>query len=358
METIQTLSEYPSSDNQTSLTPSARQSQNGPATVPWYRTKLNGRIHRELHSRSDAKGWVQSGGYLALVIFTGGLSGVLAYWQMWGWFVVALFFHGTVSAFMINAVHELTHGTVFKTRFWNLFFARLFSWLSWMNHEVFTESHARHHRYTLHVPDDLEVVLPIKVVVRDFFLKGFIHPQGLFYVIRENVRLALGQYRGEWKNKLFPEKSLERQIPTNWSRIVLACHSLVLLISTVTGGWWFFVIVSMTPLYGSWFFFLMNNTQHIGLQDHVSDFRLCCRTFTVHPFLEFLYWHMNYHTEHHMYAAVPCYNLGKLHQAILHEMPPVCHGLLQTWIEIAYIQRRQKENPGYQHIYLLPSSAE
>ncbi|MGY8902743.1 MAG: fatty acid desaturase, partial [Flavobacteriales bacterium] len=30
----------------------------------------------------------------------------------------------------------------------------------------------------------------------------------------------------------------------------------------------------------------------------------------------FLYWHMNWHTEHHLYAGVPCYNLKKLHQAV------------------------------------------
>ena len=39
--------------------------------------------------------------------------------------------------------------------------------------------------------------------------------------------------------------------------------------------------------------------------------------------VRFLYWHMNYHIEHHMYAAVPCYRLGRLHRAIRHELPPL-----------------------------------
>lgn len=43
--------------------------------------------------------------------------------------------------------------------------------------------------------------------------------------------------------------------------------------------------------------------QHAGLSDNVPDFRLCCRTMILNPFFRFLYWHMNYHTEHHMYAA-------------------------------------------------------
>ena len=44
-----------------------------------------------------------------------------------------------------------------------------------------------------------------------------------------------------------------------------------------------------------------------GLQDYVPDFRLCYRRFLVNPVVRFLYWHMNFHIEHHMYAAVPCY---------------------------------------------------
>ena len=31
---------------------------------------------------------------------------------------------------------------------------------------------------------------------------------------------------------------------------------------------------------------------------------------------QFFYWNMNYHVEHHMYAAVPYYNLPKLRKAI------------------------------------------
>jgi fatty acid desaturase len=74
----------------------------------------------------------------------------------------------------------------------------------------------------------------------------------------------------------------------------------------------------------------------------------------VNPVVQFLYWHMNYHTEHHMYAAVPCYNLGALHRAIAHELPPCPRGLRATWEEIAAILRIQSANPAYQHVALLP----
>jgi fatty acid desaturase len=63
---------------------------------------------------------------------------------------------------------------------------------------------------------------------------------------------------------------------------------------------------------------------------------------------------MNYHTEHHMYAAVPCYNLGQLHRLIKHEMPHCPKGLRETWAQIVEIQERQEHDPVYQHVAKLP----
>ncbi len=64
--------------------------------------------------------------------------------------------------------------------------------------------------------------------------------------------------------------------------------------------------VRSARFYGLWRHWLCNNTRHIGLQDNVPDLRLCCRTIRLNPLVQFLYFHMNYHTEHHMYASVPC----------------------------------------------------
>jgi fatty acid desaturase len=176
-----------------------------------------------------------------------------------------------------------------------------------------------------------------------------------------NWRIAHGRFEGEWENVLFPADQPEKAAPIiRWSRYVLIGHSLIYLLAVACGVLfnpvWFLVpvLTSYTPHYGTWLLFLCNNTQHIGLQDKVPDFRLCCRTFTVNPLVQFLYWHMNYHIEHHMYAAVPCYNLGKLHRAIKHELPPTPHGLIATWKEIAEIQRKQAADPTYQHVAPLP----
>lgn len=60
----------------------------------------------------------------------------------------------------------------------------------------------------------------------------------------------------------------------------------------------------------------MGATQHCGLTGNIPDFRKSVRTITLNPVAEWLYWHMNWHTEHHMFAGVPCYNLAALHYAV------------------------------------------
>ena len=100
--------------------------------VDWYRCRTRPGLLRELSRRSDAQGWFQAGGHLALFIITGSL--VFYSWsgELWLAFLLALFCHGTVTTFFRGvAPHELGHGTVFKTKWLNKFFMYLFSfdWL-------------------------------------------------------------------------------------------------------------------------------------------------------------------------------------------------------------------------------------
>ncbi|MCE9615876.1 MAG: fatty acid desaturase [Lentisphaerae bacterium] len=331
--------------------------------VPWYRTPLAPEVMDHLHSRSDFLGALQTLTYLAMVLATG-TSAFLALGHL-PWYGVAglVFLHGMCCSFMINAVHELGHRTVFKTNALNDVFVRLFAFIGWINFDVFRASHARHHRYTLHPPDDLEVTLPIKIMVKHFFQQGLINPRGLIYAVKDALRIARGKFAGPWELTFLPESEPElRRLPIRWARTMLAGHAAILLASvalalTVSPRFWLLpVLTSMAPFYGAWLFFLCNNTQHVGLQDKVNDFRLCCRTFTLNPVVRVLYWHMNFHTEHHMYPAVPCYRLATLHRLIKHELPPCPRGIVATWLEIAAILKRQKTDPTYQHIAPLPTS--
>lgn len=329
-----------------------------PAVITWYRTRLQPDVMKALHRRSDLRGLIQTVGYLGILAATGALSLYAGFHWPW-WVTVALIFlNGMGYAFLINGVHELGHGTVFKTKALNEFFVRVLSFLGWINFPMFQTSHMRHHRYTLHPPDDLEVVLPIRVLVKHFFLQGFVNPQGAWWTLKYTVRVARGKFQGEWENTLYPEENAGgRRAAIQWACTLLLGHGLIVAASISFQLWLVPVVITLAPFYGGWLFFLCNNTQHIGLQDNVADFRLCCRTFTLNPVVRFLYWQMNYHIEHHMYAAVPCYNLGRLHEAIKHDLAPCPRGLVATWLEIAAIQRKQAADPSYQYIPPVPNPA-
>jgi fatty acid desaturase len=92
---------------------------------------------------------------------------------------------------------------------------------------------------------------------------------------------------------------------------------------------------------------------HVGLRDNVPDFRLCVRTIKLDPVSHFLYWRMNYHIEHHMYAAVPCYRLRRLHRILASDMP-VPRSMVGAWREMRQTWRRQQVEPGYQFDTPLP----
>lgn len=346
--------------------PSVQERESSPAPkkgrqIRWYRTPIDKELLRQLSTRSDLRGAVQTLGYLCIYAATAGAS--LYSFGHIGWWVTALltFLHGMVAAFMINGVHELGHGTVFRTKRLNEWFCGLLAFLGWINHRMFAASHSRHHAYTLHPPDDLEVVLPVKLAVKHFFLWGFVNPLGLWHALRDTLRIARGRMKGQWELTLFPEGDWEkRRGPMNWARLLLAGHAGIVVLSVVLGFlvssvWWYVpVVVTLAPFYGGWLFFLCNNTQHIGLADNVPDFRLCCRTFTLNPVLRVLYWQMNFHTEHHMYPTVPCYHLPRLHAAVKSDLPPCPRGLLQTWREIAAILEKQKADPKYQYVAIIP----
>jgi len=323
--------------------------------VTWYRTPLDKKVLMELHERSDRHGLIQTVGYLAILVTTAATALYAAgHWPVWVT-VLLVFLHGMVSSFFINGVHELGHGTVFRTKSLNPFFEHVLAFFGWINCEMFDVSHVRHHQYTLHPPDDLEVVLPIRIMIWNFFTQGFVNPVGLYNTVKDTIRIARGKFKGNWELTIFPESDpKKRRRPVLWARTILIGHGLIIAVSIYFKWWLVPVLTTLAPFFGAWLFFLCNNTQHIGLQDNVTDFRLCCRTFTLNPVVRFLYWQMNYHTEHHMYAAVPCYKLDKLHRLIKHDLPPCPRGIVATWLEIAAIQKIQKTNPSYQHVAPLP----
>jgi len=330
---------------------------------------------RELSMRSDLQGWFQAGGHLALFSLTGALVYLLWANQYWLGFFIALFAHGTVGSFFVGvAPHELGHGTVFRTKWLNKAFMYLFSLLSWWDPYDYASSHTYHHRYTLHPEGDRENLLPLHPSVgKTFLLQLFtinIFTQrgrtfgkgGLISTMLVTIKGAFGlvpsddKSINEWLTALHADQPAQHRKSIWWSRALLLFHGSVLIVSLITGLWVLPLILTFFPFIANWLAYFVGLTQHCGLRENLPDFRKSVRSVTLNPLVEFLYWRMNWHTEHHMYAGVPCYNLKKLHREIAHDMPAP-RTLWGAWKEMLETWRRQQVEPGYQFDTPLPPTA-
>ena len=114
----------------------------------------------------------------------------------------------------------------------------------------------------------------------------------------------------------------------------------------ITEFWVLPLVLTFNPFFANWLKHFVGIPMHCGLRSDVPDFRKCVRTITLDPVSEFLYWRMNWHLEHHMYAGVPCYNLKKLHKLVAEDMPKP-RTLLGAWREMHETWTRQRTDPNY-----------
>ena len=314
--------------------------------INWYRVPVDRDTLAELMQRSDVRGGIQTAAHLGLFFVTG----LLAYQAFhninatnWSWSVpllfLALFIHGTSGPFMgLVAIHELQHRTVFRTRALNEIFEKVYAFLSWSDYIWYQESHRRHHLTTCQHGTDGEIELPQRFNVRRaaFWLSLFgWYPRATWARLKQTWRHARGDIRGHWYQYVLPaEDTRLRQRHRNWARSLLVGHLTLAAIFIATGHWFLIVVFTFGTQYCAWLGFATGIPQHFGMQPDVPDFRLNTRTYTCSPIVGFYYWNMQYHVEHHMYPAVPFYNLPKLRVALEHDLPAATHGLLPTWRSI------------------------
>jgi len=342
--------------------------------INWYRCKIDKKVMSELMKTSDARGFAQVIPQLTL-FFTTGILAYLAFLNVhttnWTWSVplllLALFVHGTFGSFMGGAgpLHELSHKTPFRTKAWNEFFLKFYSFFSWSDYVGFRVSHVKHHQVTVHEEYDGEVVLPQKFDWQSvkFFLTIFTcNPYSIYRNVRGAVMAARGKivdwfFASAWLNQVMPETNVAaRREYQRWGQTLVFGQLAMAILFIATGNWFLIIVFNFGTFYCGWLAMLCGTPQHIGMSPNVPDFRLCCRTYTCGWLPAFLYWNMQYHVEHHMFPAVPFYNLGKLRKAIEHDLPPATHGLWATWVHLLEVVKKQKEDPAYVFVPKLPQN--
>ena len=330
--------------------------------IAWYRSPIDKETLAELMRRNDLRGWTHTITHLGLFFVTGALA-YLAFRNIdggnWPWsvplLVLALFAHGTIGPFMgLIAVHELQHRTVFQSRALNSFFEKVYAFISWSDYIWYQESHAIHHQATCHADYDGEVPLPIRFSLRRWRVwLGLLawNPSATWEKLKLVWRHANGRIAGDWYNHVLPASNQAlRRRHRHWARTLLIGHGLLALVFVLLGHPFLIVVYTFGTFYCGWLGLLCTRPQHYGLNSNIPDFRQNTRTFTCSWLPAFYYWNMQYHLEHHMYPAVPFYNLPRLRKAIEHDLPPAPHGLIATWRHILELRRKCIADPAYRFI--------
>ena len=313
----------------------------------WYRCSIDRKRLKELSKRNDRTPLLWFGSYLALIIACG--IGVVMTWNtpwVWAWLAGYSFLWGLTS----SAVHELSHGTPFRSRWLNETWMWIFSWMAQFEPVSVRWAHAGHHSNTHHDEGDPELSEPNPVSWFTFFNVGLGLWAAVFYW-RTLLRMAFNSF-DESLLRVIPEGEVPKAVRN--ARIIVGSYLAIVLWSVVAASWLPIVLFLAPRVLGGPVTGFLHLTQHTGLKMNIRDHRHSTRSFSANPLTRYCYFNMNHHIEHHMFPMVPFYNLPKLTVELASQMPEPNRGLLGVYSEILRTIVRQHREPGYYHAKQVP----
>lgn len=307
-----------------------------PAKINWIKVDIAKEDLRRFMQRSNLKGLLQMISFLLIIAITA----TFAYYSFatgkWPLLALALYLHGMIYGYLGSGIHELTHNTVFKSKPLNQAATILFGLLYWpSNPFLYRLSHIYfHHQYTLYQNSDGEetpiyIDLSAKSILFAFFrvlqIKQFIQCTARLLTLKplsKGWRMR-GYKLDKWEEfVLMKGTDKERKRVRRMSIAALAFVVLFVILSIVSGNWFLIILFTLAPFYGpTIYFMIVGSHMHACCQANNPDFRLSCADVKLDPISSILYWHMEYHIEHHMFPSVPCYNLHKFHKFVADQMP-------------------------------------
>lgn len=324
----------------------------GLAEADWYQSPVPRATLRQLLTRKNGPAIRDT-----LMLFTVLVSTAIATILLWGtwWalipYLIYAVFYGTSSD---SRWHECGHGTAFRTDWMNNVVYEIASFMVMRESVVWRWSHTRHHSDTIIVGRDPEIQVPrppdIKMLVLS--LINFANYKTYYPSL---VRHAMGKVT-DGEKTFIPETEF-RKIYRN-ARIILAIDAVIIVSAIVLQTWIPIFLFILPQVFGTWLMIIHNTPQHAGLAENVLDHRLNCRTVYMNQISRFIYWNMNYHTEHHMFPLVPYHALPKLHQLVKDDCPPVYPSIYSAWKEILPTLLRQVKDPAWHVKRKLPQPKE
>lgn len=289
---------------------------------------------RALSTRSDRAGFLQLGSHLCAMFATG-----LALYATLGtlWAVPIFIAHGILINFLYAAQHEMSHWTVFRTRWLNEAFGRVIGFMLLYPRDFDQVQHYAHHRHTQDWQRDGE--LGRAPYGRRSYLLWLLGPSYWYSRIARIIRFCGGVV-------------VEPYIPAGRradmireARWHLAGYATITTLSIALGSWaavtyWLAPMVLTKAAHQ-----LQNTIEHLGLP-HVPDTLRNTRSTRTGAALRWLCWNMQYHTAHHAFPGVPLYQLPELHRCIFTARgrePPTMTYLAFQWAVLHAFARGKTE---------------
>jgi fatty acid desaturase len=252
-----------------------------------------------LTARSDRAGLVHLAGHAGLIALTSVL--ILAQVPFWG---LLLPVQGVLIVFLFTLEHECTHKTPFASLRLNEGVGHLTGFLLLLPFRWFRYFHLAHHRHTniAGLDPELDGAKP------ETLAAWLLHVSGLPYWWA-GARLIWRLARGSERAAYLPAPALPG---------IEAEARILLGIYAVAGAsLWFspaLIWVWIVPvLLGQPFLRLYLLAEHGDCPQVAAMFANTRTTFT-NGVVRFLAWNMPYHTEHHVWPAVPFHQLPALHR--------------------------------------------
>ena len=259
---------------------------------------------KALSRRSDLRGWLQTLSHFAAIGATG-----LAIHATLGtlWVVVPFLIHGVLINYLYGGQHELSHSTVFRTRWLNEFWGRVFGFIVIAPRDADQIQHFAHHRHTQLWRQDGELFRD-RFTLRSYLLRL----SGIAYW-RANIAALLLYAVGKVDEPYI--KPAQRALVIREARLHVAGYGLIAAVSLATGSWaavlyWLAPMLLTKPAHQ-----LQNLIEHVGLP-HSDDIFANTRSTNTNALMRWMCWQMQYHTAHHAFPSVPFFRLKELHREI------------------------------------------
>ena len=301
---------------------------------------------RDLMQRSDLWGVAQLGSHLGAIVLTG-----TALWLTWGTPLAVLIFmaHGVLLNFLYAGQHELSHGTVFKTKWPNEWFGRAIGFLMIFARDFDKIQHSAHHQWTQNWDKDGELVRePYTLNSYLLWMTGL-----TYWVTRATrmVRLARGVVLEPY---IRPDQHGQVIREVRWH---LAGYAAIALISLIFQSWaavmlWLAPMIVMKPVHQ-----LQNTIEHLGLshEDNIFDNTRSTRTNAIG---RWLCWQMPYHTAHHAFPSVPFWRLKHLDSELKgNGAKPHAMGWIEFQVEvIRKLSAKSEDQYPYDEVWVIPTA--